>query len=269
MFDWIRRAIWGDDDASERREFIEMVDDLNAQSGGGRPTLVDALLGELKLPSRCLILGDPQYLPQVEVANTASATASISARLQRYPSGASTVAALTVRFGERQDSSQRRLIGQLAIDSAKVVLADKADWAEHWTDAGKDRIGVISTVKDDLLLKDLTRRFQLTTTQVNQIRAEIVGPISEQLETRILDYLKTIPRYADFPFMYFGVQTNNSFDRVNYMPTSWRFLPTGNQDEPVMFACETGRGDGMYEVFGEYCSDQVQSVSVDFIDGAE
>lgn len=269
MFDWIRRAIWGDDEASKRQEFIGMVDDLNAQSGGGRPTCSDALLGELRLPSRCLILGDPQYLPQIEVANTASAMASISARLQRYPSGASTVAALNVRFGERQDSSQRRLIGQLAIDSAKVVLTDKADFNEHWTDVGKDRIGVISTVQDKSLLKDLTRRFQLRTTQVNQIRAEIVGAVAQELEGRILDYLKTIPRYADFPFMYFRVQTNNSFDRVNYMPTSWGLLPVGNRDEPVMFACETGRGDGTYDIFGEYRGDQVEEVSVVFIEEAE
>ena len=64
---------------------------------------------------------------------------------------------LTIRFGKEAIGDSRRKIGEVAIDSAKLVVADKADIQEHWTEVGKDRIGVIplSTLRDDTLLRKL------------------------------------------------------------------------------------------------------------------
>src|SRR2546423_528034 len=55
------------------------------------------------------------------------------------------------------------------------------------------------------------------TVRVNPVRAEVVGPVSEDLADEIKAFLKADPRYSDYPFMYFHVQTNNSFDRANYI----------------------------------------------------
>jgi hypothetical protein len=112
----------------------------------------------------------------------------------------------------------------------------------------------------------MTKRFKLKTVRVNPVRAEVVGAVSEPLAKEIEHFLKTIPKYADYPFMYFHVQTNNSFDRTNYLAKAWDFLPVGNADAPLMFVCGTGRGDGCYDVECEYAGEVPRVLTISFID---
>src|SRR5262249_12235172 len=188
------------------------------------------------------------------------------AYLWRSPSGAGTLTSLRRSFGERAGDATRRKVGEVGIDSAKLVVADKADIEEHWTETGKDRIGVISTAPNDTVLRLLTKRFKLKTVRVNPVRAEVVGPVSEELTAEIEAFLKADPKYADYPFMYFHLQTNNSFDRANYMKKDWQFMPVGNRPEPLMFVCGTGRGDGCYEVQGQFDGDVPRLLTVTFIE---
>jgi hypothetical protein len=231
MFNWLKR-IFGLSEKDKLRRFLALGDALNAAAGGGLPATVDQHLGTLKVRSGALVLGDPQYIPSLELPNIAADEAAISARLWQYPSGGATVIALRINLGACSQCDPATKIGQLAIDSAALVIADKADFDEHWTDTGPDRIGVISTAPDDKLLRELTRRFKLRTVQVDSISAEIVGAVSESLEREIKEYLRSIPEYAQFPFMEFHVRTNNSFDRANYMTKPWEFMPIGNSDSP-------------------------------------
>ena len=117
------------------------------------------------------------------------------------------------------------------------------------------------------MLRLLTKRFKLKTRRVNVVRAEVVGPVSEQLAAEIESFLKADPKYADFPFMYFHLQTNNSFDRANYMDSAWQFMPVGNSPEPLMFVCGTGREDGCYEVQGQFDGGVPRVLNVNFIEG--
>jgi hypothetical protein len=254
MFDWLRR-VFGRSDADERQRFFETIDALNAEAGGGEPVTTTRSLGRLKLRSGTLALGDPQYVPGLEVPNVSSDEVEISASLWRYPSGGETVTALSLSLGGPTGSAAQRKVGEVGIDSAKLVIADKADIDEHWTETGKDRIGVISTAPDDTLLRLLTKRFKLRTRRVNPVRAEVVGPVSRELAADIEAFLKADPKYADYPFMHFYVQTNNSFDRANHMDSAWPFLPVGNSPAPLMFVCGTGRGDGCYDVQGQFDGD--------------
>ena len=80
--------------------------------------------------------------------------------------------------------------------------------------------------------------------RVNPVRAEVVGPVPERLEAEIEAFLHTDPRYADFPFMHFRVQTNNSFATGRTTWPHWAFLPVGDRPEPLMFVSRTGRGTG-------------------------
>src|SRR5262249_19610347 len=153
--------------------------------------------------------------------NVAADEVEISASLWRYPSGAETVAALRLTLGGETGGGTHRGGGGGGIDSAKLLIADKAEIEEHWTGSGGGRIGVISTAPDDTVLRLLTKRFKLKAVHVNPVRAEVVGPVSEQLAADIEAFLKVDPKYADYPFMYFHVQTNNSFDRANYMNRAW------------------------------------------------
>src|SRR5262249_28852659 len=160
MFDW-RRRVFGRSDGDERHRLFETLDALNAEAGGGESVTTTRSLGRLKLRSGTLALGDPQYVPGLEVPNVATDEVEISASLWRYPSGAETVTALRLGLGKQTDGGPRRKVGEVGIDSAKLVVADKADIEEHWTESGKDRIGVISTAPDDTLLPLLTERFKL------------------------------------------------------------------------------------------------------------
>lgn len=270
MFDWMKR-IFGESDDDGRQHFFGMMDAFTADAKGGTPTTIERQLGTLNIRSGVLALGDPQYLPSLELPNIDTNAVAICGKLWQYPSGSVTVIGLTIELGNGSHDDEPRKIGELDIDSAALVIADKSDIDEHWTETGKDRIGVISTARDDTLLRKLKRRFILQTVQIHPARAEIVGPVSESLEKKIEDYLKSIPEYAQFPFMHFRVQTNNSFDRANYMDKPWDFMPVGNDDLPLMFVCGTGRGDGCYDVQCRYSGNVPRCVSITFVedDGEE
>lgn len=265
MFDWLRRIFQAPDE-SERGDFFEMIDALNAKAGGGRPTVTKQVLGSLTVRSGTLIMADPQYVPDLEISNVTASEVAISAELRRYPSGQSAVISLGLTLGNNTNSRTRRKIGVLGIDSAKVVVMDKADFEDHWTEVGKDRIGVISTARDDTVLRLLTNRFKLKANRVHAIRAEVVGPVSETLEKEIENYLMSNPEYAHFPEMYFYVQTNNSFERANFLHKTWDFIPVGNADAPLMFVSGTGRGDGAYDVYCDFSGHLPTELSIKFID---
>jgi hypothetical protein len=267
MFNWLRRLL-STSQQEQRRRLFETADTLNAATGGGYPTTVTRVFGALKLRSNTLALGDPQCIPggELDVSNIDANEAVISGSLWHYPSGAETVTSLTVTMGEPSDSRTLRKIGEVGIDSAKLIVADKADLEEHWTEIGKDRIGVISTAPDDAVLRMLTERFRLKTARKNPVRSEVVGPVSEALAKEIEDYLKSQPMYADYPFLYFHVQTNNSFERANYLAKSWDFLRVGNDPAALMFVCGTGRGDGSYEVRGEFADGVPRILRINFIE---
>ena len=265
MFDWLR-SVFRLPPNPETGEFIEQIKALNTQAGGGPPTPERATLGRLELPSQSLALADPQNAegPFV-ISGLPAGGVEIVATLFRYPSGTCQIGDIEFRsLCECSHGDVRRLC-EIGIDSAKIVAADKQQLASHWTKTGRDRIGLILTARDHQLRRLLCRKFRLQTTQRNALRAEIVGRVSESLEREITEYLQSIPRYADYPFMYFYVHTNDSFERANFMEKEWGFLPIGNDDQPLMFICGTGFGDGCYPVDCKYSGDMVCAVTVSFI----
>ena len=202
----------------------------------------------------------------LEIADLASNTATFSAELLRYPDGAVNVATLHISFSEYSDDLSEKLVSEIGIDSAKIVVAETEAAIVHWAETGIDRIGEITTARDQRVHQLLKQQFRLKTKQVDALTAEIVGPVSEQLELEIVDYLKSIPEFADFPHIYFSVRTNDSFERVNFMRRAWQFLPVGNDPEPTMFACGTGRGDGVYKVYTRDHQGLVVAVRIPFIE---
>ena len=269
MLDWFRRLFLGSQE-KQRKQFFETIDALNAEAGSGEPTSIERFLGTLPLRSGTLILGDPQYMPALEVPNIDVSEAQISAQIRSYPSQETCLTALTIKLGDEVGIDSRSTIGEVGIDSAKLVVADKVEFEEHWTDVGKDRLGVIITARNDAVLRMLTKRFKLKTRQVNRIRAEVQGPVSESLENEIEGLLNSMPDYADFPYMHRCARTQPQLSiKANRMTRSWEFMPVGNADEPLMFVCETGRGDGAYKVQGEFLGDVPKALSIMFIGDVE
>ncbi|MGO8753443.1 MAG: hypothetical protein ACLQNE_46495 [Thermoguttaceae bacterium] len=139
MFEWLRRILRQSDD-DERQRFFAMIDSLNAKAAGGNPKRTKHKLGKLAIRSRTLVLGDPLCLPYLEIPNFSADEVSISARLWQYPSGAVIVTKLTIYTAGEVRMDSHRKIGAVGIDGARIVVADKADIHEYWTETGKDRI---------------------------------------------------------------------------------------------------------------------------------
>ena len=271
MLIWLRRAL-RTPEQQDRQDFIDSLESMNREALGGTPTEVCRRIGTLALPSGALVMNDPQEMPNTagnRFVGLAAREAEITVTLWQYPSGYEKTVALQLQFGDFPAETSRREIGSLGIDSAKIVVAAAEDLERHWTEIGPDRIGKITTARDDTVKRLLTKRFGLKTRQVSDITAEVVGPVSEALETEIVAYLKTIPQYADFPIIYFRVQTNNSFDRVNYFDGPYGLLPIGNEPTPVLLTCGTGHGDGRYTIYGAFSGERLCRIEVDFLEDSD
>lgn len=246
---------------------MRSLDALNAESGGGEPITVDRFLGRLEVKSGSILLGDPQDVAGgVEIANISVDQIEISASLWKYPLGRESVIALRLELGKPTRDGVRRKVGEVGIDTATLVIVDKVDFKENWAEVGNDRIGFISTRRDDAVLQILTTEFRLKTTRDNQFTARIADPVSNELEEEIIAYLKTKPEYADYPFLHFCVHTNNTFDRTMEMKGAWEFMPVGNEPTPLMFVSGTGRGDGVYDVEVDFEGDIPRVVTINFLD---
>ncbi len=239
---------------------------LNSQVEGDVPNKSSEILGTLKLHSGKLSLGDPQYVPGLTLSGIPQQQVNIRASVWRYPSGTVLVACLYLEFDDHKSGGLCRKLGEVGIDSAKLVILDRLDFDQHWQEIGLDRIGVIGTLQGDQVLNLLKKKFNLKISRVNGFGAELIEPVSQALEHDILELLNSIPKYAKFPFMHFFVHTNNSFERANSMDQAWGFIPVGSADGPLMFVSDTGHSDGTYDVLGEYDGDALNRIVISFVD---
>lgn len=232
-------------------------DDRRTHQPTSSGVLTRRLVGNLAVPSGSIVLGEIQWPPDLAVENIPTPAAKVFVETWH-----NRVATLILKFGPSKDASAKRVIGRIDIDSAKMLVADKDAVAAHWAYVGPDRIGVLSPEVEDAL----KRRFKLKMRRINPVRSEIVGPVSTMLEQEILAFVPTLhPRYEKYPVFAFYVQTNNTFERANFMEDDWAFLPVGNAPKPEMFVCTTGMGTGSFDVECEFENDVPQSVKVTFM----
>lgn len=187
----------------------------------------------------------------------------------RIGKGSSRILSLRIEIVNSKNSNNSRPRGTIAIDSAKVVIADREDIAKHWCDNGPRRTGVIVFLKFPDLVQEIEKRFELRTKPRDPISAEIPGDVSGSLEKQIFGYLNSRPELQPSSKFYFHVETYSSFDRVNLMDSFWDILPIGRDDGPLMLAYQTGYGDGTYPVTGDYTGDRLVQIRLDFGSGHE
>lgn len=265
MFSWIQRQLARLNPAT-RGELVAAIDTLNDLQGGGPGTPHYAEPGSLAIPSGRLCLRDPQGWAPCVTDWARPVDLGITLNVRVRPDGSVHIEELILRVkGESPAPDDWRELGQIGIDSAKVVVADEEAHNGHWTETGPDRIGHIRVLTGDRCLKLLQRKFRFKIAAGNRHSVRIAGPISTDLEKEVMAYLETIPEFADYPFLHFWVHTNNSFERVNNFDKAWGFLPVGNSSTPEMFVCTTGHGDGCYNVSGGYAGSQLVEVRVPFV----
>lgn len=227
--------------------------------------LVSRMVGNVAVPSGRLLIADPQYVESpLRVEPTASGTGRVEAECLAYDRGGWDTAALVIRF--RDVDSPFEELGSLPVDSAKALIIDEEVFQTHWMETGVERVGVVSTARSQELRRQLESRFSLKTVQVNAVRAEVIGPVSEDLEREIAAYLETIPEYAGFTMLGFRVDTDNSFERVNRSDGPWAYVAFGQDPSVTCLTCVTGYGDGSYPVSVRRSGREIAEVRIDFID---
>lgn len=218
-------------------------------------------IGDLSSSSGKLILADPSTLSSVEIADIAVQSVRLSALVAQCNGVVEDIKKIYFTCGDTSGPLESRVAGQLLVDCCRFFAADWNDFDRNWTQAGPERLGVISLAGGDRVSKLLVRKFGLKVRKVNPVRAEVTSPISEELEHDINQYLKTFPEYAQFPFMEFRVETNDSFKHAQSVRFPWGYISIGNDPEPQMFVCEIGGGS--FSVTVETCQGQTRRVTID------
>jgi len=111
----------------------------------------------------------------------------------------------------------------------------------------------------------------LRSREVSFCQSEFEQPISQQLEARITAYLQTFPEYAEYTFMYFRVETKNSFDRILEAVADrlWDEVILDESSGASLLVVSAGFGDGTYPVEGLCGGGELRAVEVEFIGPAQ
>src|SRR4051812_6497481 len=125
--------------------------------------IIRRAVGALAVPSGAIVLGEIMWPPDLVVDGVTTPTIDVSIKTCDRR-----VAALILTMGPDAAVEARRSVGRIDIDSARMLVADKDAVAQHWTDVGPNRVGVMLTTVEPLLKK----RFKLRTTRVNAVRTE-------------------------------------------------------------------------------------------------
>jgi rhodanese-related sulfurtransferase len=231
------------------------------------PTRHRQLLGEVYCSSGTLLIGDPTAIyGVVRIENVPLGPVPVHGGLFRYPEGGVRVAIVRLEFRGGEADTQCTF-GEFGVDSGKAVILDERTLTEYWNELGPDRIGITCSPKHEVVAELIGRKFGLRHRPVNEIRSEFRDPISVDREAKIMAFLKTVPEYATFPFLYFRIHTNNTVDRINQEMDGklWCQVAVGPNQRDCAVVMTAGFGDGSYSVVGHFHGDEFLAVEVRFI----
>ncbi|QDT75238.1 hypothetical protein [Lacipirellula limnantheis] len=166
----------------------------------------------------------------------------------------------------RIDDSELIQVGKVGVDMARIVVADCADFLNYSEAEGPERIGCVSTARENRVKSLLSERFKLTFYRFNIVTARCREPINDDLKNQILAYLRSFPEYARNTHIHFYVETCSTWDRVNRFNKPFGMLPIDSKKSASLAVIESGFGDGVYPIYARRGSGGATEVEVHFHD---
>jgi hypothetical protein len=232
------------------------------------PTIRQVMIGELHTNSGTILLADPMYMDiPVRIQGVPPGRCPVWGLVVRYPEGGERLAKIGLQL--RPGIAQEQLpLGAIAVDSAVVVAVDEQTYQSGWREVGPARVGCLcSPAHNEQVARLIGRKFGLKSHEVNVLRSELDEPISEEMEERIIAYLQTFPFYAEHTFLYFHVETHNTFHLVQESINDrlWGEIVLDAGSGFNLLAFSSGFGDGSYTAEGFYHANQLCRVEIEFI----
>jgi hypothetical protein len=232
------------------------------------PAISSATIGGVAITSGSLLIVDPTYFYEpVQIEGIPPGRVPVEADIIQYPEGGRHIKEIAIRFRPGQVES-RRVLGQVGVDSASVVLLDAATYQQFWQEVGPERIGLTSTPDHHRRVAELIRKkFGLKFRELSIIHSQFLDPISEEMETRIVAFLKTFPEYEKHTFMYFRIESGDTFQTLQraMAHAPWCEMVLDEASGANLVAVTSGFGDGSYLVEGLHGSQDLLGVEIEFI----
>jgi hypothetical protein len=223
------------------------------------------------LAKRAAPICETKTVGEIEVTSGELAISDLASPLfvsqMTYPNGDARVARIVIPFG--MEAGPLKTQAEIGIDSATVILCDAQVLDSEWKEVGVERIGRTSTPGHHRRVAELIReRFGFEYRLEPPFYAVFQAPISPTLEEEITRYLVTFPEYAEYPFMYFRVDTKNSQERIQdaMKDRQWAKVALNKSSQSPVWAMETGFGDGTYPIRVLEHRGTIRRIEIEFID---
>jgi hypothetical protein len=158
----------------------------------------------------------------------------------------------------------RVCLGKFSIDSATAIVADAATIDRHWQSTGSKRIGQLAHPDHRKYAKLVEQQFGLRSRPVDMVVSEFDRPVDPELETRIREFLNTMPECGASSF---SIKSGSTLDEILKAMSSCLHseISLAKGPEARLIAFQTGLGDGEYTLEAGYRGGQLVCAEVSFL----
>ncbi len=204
--------------------------------------------GHLLVPSGVLALQDPATGSDVELQVGANATVKFT-----YLYSERDVAGLELVLLPRATCQEFRLLGQVGVDSAQILIADR-----HVVESYPEQTVFLKAGKDQLpVIKKVINHFRLRTVKLAEECLEVLADDCQKLIDEISEFIRSKLRLNPEDYVHLE-EGDVRWERCCQVAWTGGLFSFG---ESLAFLCNTG-GDGRFQVIGGYERDRLVKIWV-------